>query len=872
MSKLLLIDGNNVMFRAYHATAALGNLMKNSKGLYTNMLYGFTNILFLLLKKDYTHVLVAFDKGKQTIRHKEYEDYKGTRKPIPEELIVQIPYLFKLLDDLNVNHLSLTDYEADDIIGCACKKYKNEFEEIHIVSNDFDLMQLIDEKTFQLVSKKSDIILFDSNKVKEIHGVYPNQVPDFKALVGDTSDNIKGIAGVGEKTAITLIEEYSDLDNIYAHVDDLKGKLQEKIKNGKDDAYFSKKLATIITDFDLNLIVDDLKIKPYNQSKLLDLLKELEFHSLIRKMDFSEIKDEEFNFKIIKDVYDFDDILLDDSAIVLEIFGDNYHTAEKLGFGLTNKKGNFFIPYDLIYSSIDLQVFLSNKNIKKRVYNYKQMAASLMWDGFDIDGINFDLLLAGYLINPELTKDSFRILAQSFNNSSVNYEEEIYGKGAKYHLPDLNIYAMHAAKKANTINKIYEKVYEKLKENNQLSLFKDIEIPLSKTLAKMEVEGIRVDKEYLKTFKISLENELATLEEKICELAGKKFNIQSPKQLGDVLFNDLNLDTGKKTKTGFSTSQDVLESLIDVHPIISLVLRYRMIAKLYSTYALGIESAMNIKNDGKVHTIYNQTLTNTGRLSSVEPNLQNIPIRYEEGRAFRKTFIAEYDSILLAADYSQIELRVLASMANEENMIHAFLSGEDIHKATAKIILHKDEVTSDERRKAKSVNFGIIYGMSAWGLSEDIKISPKEAEFFIKDYNEHFPEIKKFMDEQIDFAKEHGYVKTIFDRRRYIPEINSKNYMQKEFAKRTAMNAPIQGSAADIIKIAMVKLDKKIDELMLKSRIILQIHDELVLNVKQDELQVMEKILKETMEEAVKLRVPLLVSMNSGKNLFETKW
>ncbi|PAT01187.1 DNA polymerase I [Candidatus Izimaplasma bacterium ZiA1] len=873
MKRLILIDGSNIMFRAYYATAYTGNLMENSKGVYTNAVFGFVNMMNSIVNDDFTHIMVAFDKGKATFRHEMFEDYKGGRKPMPDEFRMQIPLIKESLEHLGIKMLETELIEADDIIGTFTKKYYNDFDEIEIISNDKDLLQLVNDKVYLKVSRKGlkDFTIYNKTTLKEAMGVYPSQITDLKGLMGDASDNLPGIKGVGEKTAVKLLDQYENLENVIADKDNIKGKLGERIRNDFEQALLCKKIATIKVDCEVEEPIDYFAYSGPNNESLIEFYQEMEFHSLIKRINKTVVRKPnlDFNFKLITDSFELDKILVDDSFIVLESFNSNYHLAIPLGFAITNKLGSFFVPYNLIHQSLSLQMFLSDELMNKSVYNLKMMKVILLNDGYDICGVNFDLLLAAYILNPSNTKDDFRVVVSNFDYNDVSYYEEIYGKGAKYQIPLDDMYQKYAVKKTIAIKELKEQLLTELKENNQYLLFHEIELPVASVLAKMEVAGINVNQDYLEELNIELTGRIENLTKDIHELANKEFNISSPKQLGEVLFEDLGLKASKKTKTGYSTGSEVLEKLLDHHPIIEKIMMYRMLTKLHSTYIIGLKNS--ILKDNKIHTIYRQAFTSTGRLSSIEPNLQNIPIRYEEGRLIRKVFIPSSHNFLLASDYSQIELRVLAHMANEDNLIQAFRNGEDIHTKTASLIFDKEEISSLERRVAKAVNFGIIYGQSAWGLSEGINITPKQASQFIEKYYARFPGIKAYMDKVVSDATVKGYAETIYNRRRYLPELSSSAYMQREAGKRNAMNAPIQGSAADIIKIAMIDIDKALTKQKLKSKLLLQIHDELVFDVHYDEVEIIEKLVKETMENCISLKVPLVVDQHKGKNLYETK-
>lgn len=873
MKKLLIIDGYNVMFRAYYATAAMGNLMRNKDGFPTNMIYGFINIFTKVKSDNYTHIVVAFDAGGKTRRHKLYDDYKAGRAETPQELIDQIPYIFKYLDAMNVKYYMDPDYEADDIVASFSKKY-GYFDEIDVLSNDNDLFQLISKNHFQIYTRQKETIKYSEKILEEEKGITPIQIPDYKGLIGDSSDNLKGVEGIGPVSASKLLKEYNSLEGIYESIDNIKGKTKEKLELGKSQAFFTKMMATLDPSYEIKSSEDDIMVVEPDYDMLSELFASLDFNSFLKKLPQRKIK-AEFNYKTIKDPFELSDCIDNDGInhLYLENLGENYHTATPIGFGLTNSKGCFYIPYATAISSLDFLFFLSDQNVKKNVYDYKKMFVTLYKENTELCGVTFDILLASYLINPDLTKDDFKIITTHFGYSDIDFDETIYGKKGRESLPLDDIYEAHIAKKSFAMSLIYDSTKNEILENNQEELLTRIEIPLSKTLGKMETFGLRVDSDALDSYEAKLTSEMDEIEKEIYELSGHSFNILSPKQLGTVLFEELNLYTPqmKKTKTGYSTDQSVLESLQNTHPIINKILRYRMLSKLESTYVVGVRNALNEIGDGHIHTIYKQTLTDTGRLSSVEPNLQNLPARKQEASEFKKVFIPEDGCYLMSSDYSQIELRVLAHMSEDENLIKAFGEGSDIHEETAKAIYSKDVVTKEERRSAKAVNFGIVYGISSWGLANDIGVSPKEAQEFINKYHETFPRIEPFAKSLISDAENKGYVSTIFNRRRYIRDIHASNYNLREFSKRTAMNAPVQGTGADIIKLAMVELDKALEDNHLHAKLILTIHDEVVLNVPQNEIEKTIKLTEDVMTNVIKLKVPLVVSTSYGKNLYETK-
>ncbi|MDT8336474.1 MAG: DNA polymerase I, partial [Candidatus Izemoplasmatales bacterium] len=804
--KLLLIDASNLLFRSYYATAYTGNLMQTKDGLYTNGIFGFAHAMTKLIKNGYTHILVALDTDGKTHRHEIYEEYKGTRKDTPEELKEQFPYMQEYLDALGVYYYQQQYYEADDIIGYVATHFKDQFDEITIYSNDHDLVQLLDKNVNQLISRKGlkEVEIYTPEYVEEKLGFKTTQVIDYKALVGDVSDNIPGIPGIGDKTAVKLLSEYETIENLYDKVDEIKGKLRDKLVDNKDIAFFSKKLATITTDFDNKIEIEKSEYKGFREEELVKFYQKMNFNSFIKnlKKDSAVVKNA---LTILDTVEKINNLKYEDSFLHLEIFGENYHIDQKLGFGLIIADEAYYLPYEIAIKANKFIEFLKNKNIKKYVYDLKKIKVALMWDGIEFNGCEFDLLLAAYLINPAIKQDDFSLVVQSLDYGDVISDDFIFGRGAKFALPEKEQLIKHVITKVKAIKDLKEIALAKNGEYNQTDLLNQIEIPLAHLLAQMEYKGILIDEKRLQEFGNNLETHIHSLEKEIYALAETEFNINSPKQLGEVLFDKLNLPTNKKTKNGYSTDISVLKKLKNFHPIIKQIISYRTYSKLHSTYYVGLLEALKLKGDSKIHTIYQQALTKTGRLSSKEPNLQNIPVKTEEGKELRKVFIASEGNYLLSFDYSQIELRVVCELAEIRNLKMAFDNDLDIHYETAKKIFGKDEINDYERNIAKAINFSIIYGKTAWGLSEDLDITPKAAERFINSYFETYPEIKTYMDKQIEFAEKNGYVTTLFNRKTFIPEINSKNYMTKQFGKRIAMNAPIQGTAADILKIAMVK-------------------------------------------------------------------
>ncbi|MBN3490666.1 DNA polymerase I [Acholeplasma equirhinis] len=878
MKRLTLVDGNSLLFRAYYATAYPGaKILQTSTGIYTNAVFAFSNMLDKIIELADSHMLIAFDTGKPTKRHLAYENYKAGRKEMPEELVQQIPLIHELIKYLGIKEFSYEGYEADDIIGTLAKEAESKGYLVDVYSSDRDLLQLVSDKitVHMLKSGMKVVDHYTPAALFERYGLTHEQFVDLKALMGDASDNIPGVPGVGEKTAVSLLQTYGTLENMIAKKDEIKGKLGENIRTYHEQALFSKELSTIDCKTPLPFVVEDIEIQPVDEESLVNFYKRLELKQLVigfRKKDtlFTVDQSSEFNFKELTEESDLKLILKENLAIHFEFSEFNYHKAELWGIGISNGKDHYYVSKETLLQSDALKDYLKNSQFEKYAYDYKAQKVFLMWQGLELNAVTYDLLLAAYIIKSSIGKEDFTAIAQSFEINHLSYDEEIYGKGAKKGLPeDKALYQSHIAKKASIIYELKDKTLVTIKEREQLHLLNEVEIPLSDVIADMEFQGVYVDQNELKTQTKNLEERIDNLRREIIELAGVDFNVDSPKQLGDVLFETLGLPNGKKTKTGYSTDAEVLNDLADKHPVVDKVLQYRQLTKLYSTYLIGIKDS--IFPDGKVHTIFNQALTLTGRLSSLEPNLQNIPIRTEEGRQIRKLFVPSDKNYLVGADYSQIELRVLADMADVKELKHAFETGLDIHTSTAQKVFHVETVDSEQRRRAKAVNFGIIYGIGSWSLSQDINVTVSEAEKFIEKYLEVYPEIKKYMKDIVEFAKSHGYVETIMKRRRYIPELESKVYAVREFGKRTSLNAPIQGSAADIIKVAMIKLHEYLVKNKKKSKLILQVHDELILDVVPEELEEMEKKVPEIMKTAFPLNVELSTSCDTGKTWYELK-
>lgn len=863
MEKIILVDGNNLLFRSYYATAYSGNFMKNSKGFPTNALYGFTNMINKIINEECpTYMIVAFDKGK-TFRHEKYEQYKDGRIEMPDELKVQFPLAKELLTNMGIKYYECDNYEADDIIGTFAK-YCDEEEDFigTIVSSDKDLLQLISHDVDIKLLKQKDYIRYNEKSFKEAYGIEPINIIDLKALMGDSSDNIPGVKGIGEKTALKLLHDYKTLNGVYDNLDKLTPKMREKLENDKDNAYMSYGLATIYKEVPMEISIPDIKLKNKNSDKLNEMYKELEFYSFLKKEE--KKVDNNIEVKIIENTSEIN--VQKDSAYYLEILGTNYHSSKILGMAIYNEDNSFYIPFEILEKKHD---FLDKL---KYTYDYKKNYVALKKHNINILNTNFDTMIAGYLLEYNI-KEDISYLANSFNYNIPFYDEMYLKNKSKslYEEEDIKKTAKAALLKAKFIYETKNIFEEKLKEEKLLDLFEEIEMPLSKVLGDMEYNGVLIDQNELNKLGEEFKIKIELLEQSIYNDAGEKFNISSPKQLGEILFDKLQLPHGKKNKSGYSTSIDVLNKLLGKHPIIEKIIEYRTINKLYTTYVEGLKNA--ICRDGKIHTIYTQTLTRTGRLSSIEPNLQNIPIRNEYGALIRKAFIPSENGIIMSGDYSQIELRILSHMANIDSLKKAFYDNIDIHTKTASDIfkIPTDLVDKKMRRIAKAVNFGIIYGISSFGLSENLHIRPKEAKEFIDSYLQTYPGVKQYMDDTIKKAYEDGYVRTLFNRKRTIGELQNKNYMIRQSGERIALNTPIQGTSADIIKKAMIEIAKKLEQEKMQTKMIIQVHDELVFDVPNNEKEKIEKIIKDIMENVCELSVPLNVEIAYGKNWREAK-
>ncbi|WP_334351849.1 DNA polymerase I [Companilactobacillus sp. HBUAS56257] len=879
--KLLLIDGNSVSFRAFFAMHNVLDKFVNGDGIHTNALYAFNNMLEIILKDEKpTHALVAFDAGKTTFRTKMFDEYKGTRAKTPQELMEQLPLIQEMLNYRGIKTYELPDYEADDIIGTMAHKAELDNMDVTIITGDRDLTQLTTDKITVKVNVKgvTETESYTPEHVKEKLGITPKQIIDMKGLMGDSSDHYPGVEKVGEKTAIKLLDQYGSVEGIYEHVDEMKkSKLKEHLINDKDKAFLSKKLATIDLNAPVALNIGDLEYHGDNQEQLMQFYQKMNFRTFLDRMDVPQDSAEDLA-KIEVNTLDeqaIEKISQSDKThtLVVEGFGNNYHIDPIIGI-LISDGTNFYGTTDFsILENDKLKSWLSDGSKEKYLFDNKATIALLHRYGCQLNGVTFDMLLVAYLLDTNDNKQDIGLVAKNYN-INLPSEEEFYGKGVKKAVPEDNdILLNFLAQKAQVIFDLKDKMMSELKDNDQDSLYDEIELPLSIVLAEMEIKGITVEVPKLKEMENTFATKLSEIEKKIYQEAGKEFNINSPKQLGVVLFEDLKLPVIKKTKTGYSTSVDVLEKLKDKSPVVQLVLDYRQISKIQSTYVIGLQKF--VQPDNKIHTIYLQTLTQTGRLSSIEPNLQNIPIRIDEGKQIRKAFVPQHkDWEIFSADYSQVELRVLAHISGDEHMQEAFNEDYDIHAHTAMRIFglnSTDEVTPNMRRQAKATNFGIVYGISDYGLSQNIGISRKQAAAFIESYFEQYPGVKKYMDDIVKYARENGYVETIMHRRRYLPDIHSKNFNVRNFAQRTAMNTPIQGSAADIIKVAMINMQKMLEKEKLQANLLLQVHDEMIFEAPKSEIPMLEKLVPSVMDSAVRLDVPLKVETAHGKTWYEAK-
>ncbi|MFM0601318.1 DNA polymerase I [Streptococcus suis] len=875
-NKLLLIDGSSVAFRAFFALYNQIDRFKNANGLHTNAIYGFNLMLDHMMKRiEPTHILVAFDAGKTTFRTEMYADYKAGRAKTPDEFREQFPFIRQMLDAMGVKHYELDQYEADDIIGTLDKMAERTdipFD-VTIVSGDKDLIQLTDENTVVEISKKgvAEFEEFTPAYLMEKMGITPTQFIDLKALMGDKSDNIPGVTKIGEKIGLKLLTEFGSLDGIYENIDSMKAsKMKENLIADKEQAFLSRTLATIDTNAPIEIGLDDIVYQGPKVDELGQFYDDMGFKQLRAQLGTTSSQEEAvLDFQIVTEISPA--MLKQDQFFYFEILGENYHREDLVGLAWGDKEKIYVGGPELLDSPV-LRDFLENQAIK--TYDFKRGKVLLDRKEITLPPATFDSRLAKYLLST-VEDNSLTTIANLYGQTSLVPDEAVYGKGAKLDLPEREIFFPHLARKVQVLIETEEPMLTKLEENQQLDLLFDMELPLANVLAKMEIAGIKVEAETLKAMQSENEVLIDQLTKEIYELAGQEFNINSPKQLGTILFEDMGLplEYTKKTKTGYSTAVDVLERLAPIAPVVSKILEYRQITKIQSTYVVGLQDA--ILEDGKIHTRYVQDLTQTGRLSSTDPNLQNIPVRLEQGRLIRKAFVPSLEnSVLLASDYSQIELRVLAHISQDQHLIEAFQQGADIHTSTAMRVFGIDkaeDVTPNDRRNAKAVNFGVVYGISDFGLSNNLGITRKEAKAYIDTYFERFPGIKNYMETIVREARDKGYVETIYKRRRELPDINSRNFNVRNFAERTAINSPIQGSAADILKVAMINLDKALTEAGLATRMLLQVHDEIVLEVPVAELETVKAMVKETMESAISLSVPLIVDENEGPTWYEAK-
>ncbi|WP_162011786.1 DNA polymerase I [Streptococcus sp. S784/96/1] len=874
-NNLLLIDGSSVAFRAFFALYNQIDRFKNASGLHTNAIYGFHLMLDHLIERvQPTHILVAFDAGKTTFRTEMFADYKAGRAKTPEEFREQFPYIRKMLAARGIAFYDLAQYEADDIIGTLAKMAEQDSQrfDITVVSGDKDLIQLADENTVVEISKKgvAEFEAFTPAYLMEKMGITPTQFIDLKALMGDKSDNIPGVTKIGEKTGLKLLHDFGSLEGIYDNIDGMKAsKMKENLINDKEQAFLSKTLATINTQSPITVSLEDTRFQGPNIETLANFYDEMGFIQFKNSLSGQEVPT--FEVSYTEPTAITEDLFTDEDFFYFEILNDNYHIENIIGFAWGNSRA--------VYASTNLDllttpVFKDALSQSINTYDFKRSKVLLSHLGIELPTAQYDARLAKYLLST-VEDNELSTIARLYTALPLETDEAVYGKGAKRAVPEKGALLSHLAKKIKVLVDSKPIMLEKLAEHDQSQLLFDMELPLANVLAKMEITGITVQSETLA--EMAIENQLVIdrLTKDIYEMAGEAFNINSPKQLGEILFEKMGLpvEMTKKTKTGYSTAVDVLERLAPIAPIVAKILDYRQITKLQSTYLLGLPNY--ILADGKIHTRYVQDLTQTGRLSSTDPNLQNIPIRLEQGRLVRRAFVpSSNNAVLLSSDYSQIELRVLAHISGDEHLIAAFQEGADIHTSTAMRVFGIDkpeDVTANDRRNAKAVNFGIVYGISDFGLSNNLGITRKKAKEYIDTYFERYPGIKNYMETVVREARDKGYVETLFKRRRELPDINSRNFNVRNFAERTAINSPIQGSAADILKIAMINLDKALVENGYKAQMLLQVHDEIVLEVPQEELEAVQQLVQEIMETAIKITVPLLVDGSYGQTWYEAK-
>ncbi len=882
MKKLLVVDGNSIVNRAFFGIP----LLANSKGEYTNAIFGFLNILFRFIDEEQpTHLAIAFDLPKPTFRHKMFTDYKGTRSGMRDELREQIPMLKQLLGKMNVSMLEIEGYEADDILGTVAHKLENDTQVV-IVSGDRDTLQLATEKTTILIPKTKDgkniVERYNHKEVVELYGVTPKEFIDIKALMGDSSDNIPGVPSIGKKTAMKIIAEYKTVEKAIENAELVKPKkASENLIEFKEQAIMSKELATIFLDVPMEINLDEYVIENMFTVEAYEEIKRLELKSLFKKFESGAVTDSESETTVLE----FETVNFENFLFVIEELGKEkilyIHTEDiddLIYIAISTANKNYMIVESEEYNKVSIANFLNllfNLEVEKVFFDYKK--ALLLQHSLNknttIKNVVFDTVVAMYVVNPTKSSYAYNDIALDVLGKMYKSEEDFFGKGKSRNTEDKQQVYKYVLEHAIVSKECHEEMLSTIKQNNQEMLLNEIELPLVKVLADMQIRGMRVDKEQLTLFGVKLNSHINQLTEEIYELAGEEFNINSPSQLGVILFEKLGLKGGKKGKTGYSTSAEVLNKILMYHEIVPKVLEYRTYTKLKSTYVDGLLNVITEKT-GKIHSEFNQTITATGRISSTNPNLQNIPIRTELGRELRKVFISESDDfVFVGADYSQIELRILAHIADDKAMIDAFNQGVDIHRLTAAQVhnISVDEVSPRQRSDAKAVNFGIVYGISSFSLSQDLGISKFEADRYIENYFAQYPNVKKYLDDSVNFAKDNGYAVTIFNRKRNILEITSSNFIKRGFGERIAMNTPIQGSAADIIKIAMNNVSNRLEKEKLKSSLVLQIHDELIISTHKDEIEVVKTIIREEMENAAQLKVKLDVDINVGDNWFELK-
>ncbi len=876
LSKLVLVDGNSLSFRAFYALP----LLQNKAGIHTNAIYGFAMLLEKILKEEQPdHFLVAFDAGKTTFRHQTYGDYKGGRQKTPPELSEQFPYIRQLLDAYQIKHYELDNYEADDIIGTLSKEADQAGIDTIIITGDRDLTQLATDRVTIYYTKKgvTDVDHYTPEFIAEkYNGIQPKQIIDMKGLMGDTSDNIPGVAGVGEKTALKLLNQFESVEGVYEHIDDVSGKkLKEKLENGKSDALMSKQLATINVDSPLEVNLKDTQLpESIDEQDKIELFKKLEFNQLLNNLDVESVDsgDTELDIEVQTLLNAIDFTQLASATIHFEIDGSNYLKDDMLKFGIYAQDQHVVVDAQEVAAHDALVKWLEDPNTEKVVYDAKKTYVVAHRLDIQIEGIRFDAMLASYIIDPSRSISDVKSVVEHYDQYYVPSEIQVYGKGKKRAVPEDDVLNDYVGKIVHSISESKPEMIDQLRAHQQCELLNDIELPLARILSEMEETGVYTDRSDLEEMEQEIKEKLDVLVQQIYDAAGEEFNVNSPKQLGVVLFEKLELPVIKKTKTGYSTAVDVLEQLQGEHPIIDYILDYRQLAKLQSTYVEGLQKM--ISKDQRIHTRFNQTLAQTGRLSSVDPNLQNIPVRLEEGKRIRKAFKPTHeDSVIFSADYSQIELRVLAHITGDESMKQAFIHDHDVHTATAMKVFNveADEVDSLMRRQAKAVNFGIVYGISDYGLSQSLGITRKQAKQFIDDYLDSFPGVKEYMHNIKKEAKANGYVETLLHRRRYLPDISSRNFNMRSFAERTAMNTPIQGSAADIIKLAMVNYANAIQDSDFNATLLLQVHDELIFEIPKDEVDAFSEFVIDIMEHALELDVPLKVESSYGATWYDAK-